>query len=273
MKTILELKNLSYAFDTNNQILKNISFNLGENEALGILGPNGGGKTTLLKILAGIYPLSDGEYILQEKKIKNNSFPYHLISYVPQTSNLNYTFPLTAMEYLTISAECENIDNIIHKIESLSTLLEIHSKLNYPFKTMSGGEKQRILILKALMKRPKVLLLDEPTKGLDSNGQDQLLKLLKMIQSEYQTAVIIVDHNINQIIKHCDKILCLNRNMHWHNNKDLLTPEILENIYHCEFEHLLIHQNELSKGSEAHIGHIHCTSDHQGHPHIYKKKK
>jgi zinc transport system ATP-binding protein len=272
MKTILELKDLSYSFDSSTEILKHINFSLKENEALGILGPNGGGKTTLLKILAGIYPQFRGEYILHGKSINKSQFPYNLISYVPQTTNLNFTFPLTALEFLTIAAECENIKNVGSIINELSNLLEINSKLHYSFKTMSGGEKQRVLILKALLKRPTILLLDEPTKGLDSNGQDQLLKILKMIQEEYKTAVIIVDHNINQIIKHCDKILCLNRNMHWHDNKDLLTPEILENIYHCEFEHLLIHQNELSKGSDEHPGHIHCSSNHQGHSHIFKRK-
>jgi zinc transport system ATP-binding protein len=116
------------------------------------------------------------------------------------------------------------------------------------FTQLSGGEKKRALLAMALIKGPELLLLDEPTAGLDSTGIDQLLELLANLQKRFLTGVVVVDHNINHILKHCDKILCLNQTFHWHDEKDYLTKGILESIYHCEFEHLLIHdEKELAE--------------------------
>ncbi|MBY0416134.1 MAG: ATP-binding cassette domain-containing protein, partial [Bdellovibrionales bacterium] len=144
---------------------------------------------------------------------------------------------------------------------------------------LSGGEKQRVLIARAMIQKPKLLLLDEPTKGLDSNGQDQLLALIETIKKRDNTAVMIVDHNINQIIKSCQNILCLNRHSHWHDHRDFLTKNILEDIYHCEFEHLLIHEKDLEHTSDHSVHtneHHFCNHDHSAKadsPHAFIRKK
>lgn len=254
MTSLIKAINISYKYPEQNEYtLKDISFELNAGESLGILGPNGGGKSTLMKILSGILVPATGNLEILSSRI----------SYIPQTSSLNLTLPLKAYEYLEYAAKAMKIDNYKIKIAKHAKDLGIDHKLNYSFKDMSGGEMQRVLICKALLNDPQILLLDEPTKGLDSLGQDQLLNNLKDIKIKHNASVVIVDHNINQIIRHCDKVLCLNKTSHWHEHKDLLTKNILENIYHCEFEHLLIHQNESSKNHSALGDHQFCNHDHE----------
>jgi len=262
---IIKVQNLGFKYSGQSDMtLKNINFTLKNGEALGVMGPNGGGKTTLMKILSGVLKVTEGKLIFFDQDVTElNNFPRHKISYIPQTSGINLSLPLTAFEYLFYAGKALNIGNLENKIYTYATQVGIEDKLNYYFKDMSGGEKQRVLIAKALLNNPQLIILDEPTKGLDGQGQDQLLFTLKKIREESKTAVIIVDHNINQIIRFCDKIICLNKTSHWHDNKELLTKNILENIYHCELEHLLIHENELSHNTEHAHDHYFCSHDHQ----------
>ncbi len=251
---LLKVENLSFAYPDapSHLILQNISFSLNPGEALGILGPNGGGKSTLLKILVGLLTPLRGNILFNGGLIQNFRTK---IGYVPQIANLNTILPLRVIDLIHLQPEKrEHIKDVID-------LVGLNSKEEKLFSELSGGEKKRTSLALALIKAPKILILDEPTAGLDSTGIDQLLSLLTRLQKEFSTSVIIVDHNINQVIKHCDKILCLNQTSHWHNEKDYLTKNILESIYHCEFEHLLIHEKENI--SDHHL----CDKDHKGGKH------
>lgn len=275
MSELIKAINISYRYEGKSEnAIDQISFGLNSGESLGILGPNGGGKTTLMKILSGLIPHFQGELFLFGKNVQSN-FPYKEISYVPQTSQLNMALPLRAIDYLNYAAEAINIKNAQQKILQLAKQVGIENKLEFFMRDMSGGEKQRVLIAKALLNSPQILLLDEPTKGLDSLGQDQLLLIIKEIKENHQTAIVIVDHNINQIIRHCDKVLCLNKNSHWHDHKDLLTKNVLENIYHCEFEHLLIHENESNHQGDSHTQHLFCDhhDEKSGHHLVLDQSK
>ncbi len=274
---ILRADKLSYSYDGLDPILKDISFSLRRGESLGVLGPNGGGKSTLMKIIAGLIKPSSGEIYFNDKAVSAyDGHPFHLFSYVPQASELNPTMPVKVSEFLDFSLSLFKIKNP-KLIDELLELVGILHKKNSLLSKLSGGEKQRVLIARAMIQKPQILLLDEPTKGLDSNGQDQLLSLIETIKKRDGTAVMIVDHNINQIIKSCQNILCLNRNYHWHDHKDFLTKNILEDVYHCEFEHLLIHEKDL--GSEHPHNHHFCEHDHDhttpvaptSHPFIRRK--
>lgn len=264
---IISANQISFKYpDSKEYTLKNISFTLNTSESLGILGPNGGGKSTLMKILSGFYSPTEGTISLFGNQINESNFPYLKVSYVPQSASINSILPLKAFEYLTYAAQSIGIKHYQNKIQEVAEKVGIEKKLDFYFRDMSGGEKQRVLLAKALLNDPQILLLDEPTKGLDGQGQDQLLGILKNIKNDFNTAVVIVDHNINQIIRHCDKVLCLNGNSHWHDHKDLLTKNVLENIYHCEFEHLLIHENETLNHSENSHDHHFCDHDHHDSP-------
>lgn len=267
----LEVKNLSFDYDGITPILKDVSFSLSPGESLGVLGPNGGGKTTLLKIITGLLKPKSGEIYFFNHNVNNFSqYPFHFFSYVPQTSSLDPIMPVKVSEYLdyavSLLSRNERQQKSDELIKKLCQLVGLENKANALMRELSGGEKQRALIARALVKNPAILFLDEPTKGLDSKGQDQLLELIANIKEKNKTAVMIVDHNINQIIRSCGKILCLNRTSHWHDERDYLTKDILEDIYHCEFEHLLIHEKDLEKRPDAKFKKT-LHSEHHDHNH------
>jgi zinc transport system ATP-binding protein len=264
---ILQAEKICFAYHGNDPILKDISFSLEAGESLGILGPNGGGKSTLMKIVAGLLKPNSGNLLFDGIDSTHfKSYPFEKFSYVPQNSELNTILPVKVFEYMNFAKSLYKTHQQNTKsIDELLKLVGIFHKKNSLISSLSGGEKQRVLIARALINNPKLLLLDEPSKGLDSNGQDQLLAIIEKIKEQEKTAVIIIDHNITQIIRNCHKILCLNGNYHWHDHRDLLTKNILEDIYHCEFEHLLIHENDVRNLKEPHTSETHtfCNHDHQ----------
>ncbi|PIP92479.1 MAG: ABC transporter [Bdellovibrio sp. CG12_big_fil_rev_8_21_14_0_65_39_13] len=251
MSEILKIEKLSFKRNVSESILKEIDLILNSSETLGIIGPNGGGKSTLLKLIVGLLKPTSGHI----------NYKGRLMGYLPQTAYTENVFPITINDVLDFSTlkhqgllKKEEVLELVGLTKPVSTLMT----------KLSGGERQRVHLARALMSGPDLLILDEPTQGLDSTGQDQLLSLINKIKIEYQTAIIIVDHNINQLIKHCDKILCLNRTQHWHNHKDLLNKSVLESIYHCEFEHILLHEKE-DLGEHHACDHDLHNHDHHNH--------
>lgn len=272
---ILRADKICFSYDGQTPILKDISFSLLAGESLGVLGPNGGGKSTLMKIIAGLLRPESGELYFEEKNSKDfKAYPFELFSYVPQNSELNTILPVKVYEYMDFAKSLyknkKDFAENPNQIDELLELVGIHHKKDALISRLSGGEKQRVLLARALINKPKLLLLDEPSKGLDSNGQDQLLAIIEKIKKRDKTAVMIVDHNITQTIRNCHKILCLNGTFHWHDHRDLLTKNILEDIYHCEFEHLLIHENDLNNHKDQSGADHHLCSDHD-HQHADNK--
>ena len=260
---LLEAINIGHTYESQSEpILKDINFSLSSGDSLGILGPNGGGKTTLLKIMVGLIKPTSGYFKFNGKILdyKNSEFRKQ-IGHVPQTTQLNPSLPVRVRDMIEFVLE----KNTPHKKELIHQLLckvGLESKEEASVHLLSGGEKKRALLARAMIHNPTLLVLDELTAGLDSTGQDQLLELILRLQKDQKTSFIIVDHNINQIIKHCDKILCLNRTSHWHQEKDYLTRSVLESIYHCEFEHLLLHEKfNAEEGKKELIPHHHHHRD------------
>lgn len=260
---ILKADKICFSYNGDAPTLKDISFSLSAGESLGVLGPNGGGKSTLMKIISGLLKQDSGDLFFEGKNSKDfKRYPFEKFSYVPQNSELNTILPVKVYEYMEFARSLFK-DNTTD-VNQLLELVGILHKKNALISALSGGEKQRVLLARALINKPKLLLLDEPSKGLDSNGQDQLLAIIEKIKGRDKTAVMIVDHNITQTIRNCHKILCLNGTYHWHDHRDLLTKNILEDVYHCEFEHLLIHENDLlDKTNHKKVDHhLYCDHDH-----------
>ncbi len=233
------------------EILREITFEVSQGEILGILGPNGGGKSTLLKLLAGLLTPSSGTIHYPESRSKEG------IIYIPQKDQRNLSYPITIFEYLESSRlPYEKVP----KKECLAALEKVDLKrpIDQQMSGLSGGEYQRVLLAKAFLQNSQVILMDEPTKGLDGIGQDKLLELLGEFKKN--AAVILVDHNIAQVLKHCDRLLCLNKSFHWHDHRSQLNKNVLEHTYHCEFEHLLIHEKA---GDILEHEHHACTHDHE----------
>ncbi|MBP9673472.1 MAG: metal ABC transporter ATP-binding protein [Bacteriovoracaceae bacterium] len=255
--SLLQVKNISFAYE-NHDVLKDISFDLNLGEILGVIGPNGGGKTTLLKVLTGLLPFSCGSILLESIPLHESLKKRH-ISYLPQKINFNSIIPMQVKEFLNMVAPHASLDDVLNRVG-------LREKKEYQVSTLSMGERQRLLLARCLLFKSKLLILDEPTTGLDSTGQDQFLTLLADLKKDH--ALILVDHNINQILKSCDKILCLNKTSHWHEKTEMLTQKILESIYHCEFEHVQIHES----GKQADT-HEFCETHLSHHQHHHSKDK
>ncbi len=249
---MLEASKIQFSYPEGDIVLEDVSFKIEKGGMLGIIGPNGGGKTTLLKILVGLLPLNKGTIFYEGKNLRESNKAV----YVPQTIKLNDILPIKVSDFLNLSKkhakmslnECLSKVGILDKKESL-------------IRELSGGQKQRVMLARALRQNPEVLILDEPTTGLDGQGQDQLMQLLKDLQKNEKTTIVVVDHNLNQVLKHADKVLCLNRKHHWHERKELLTQNIINDIYHCEFEHIRLHE----AGTQFDDHHHECKHDHDHH--------
>jgi len=215
-KIILDVKNLSVSFGRE-EILKNLSFSVYEDEVLAILGPNGGGKTTLLKALLNIVPYK-GE-IKWKENIK--------IGYVPQRLNQIKDIPLNIKEFF----ELEDI-----KVEEILNILKILGlKEDVLFKKineLSNGQFQRILIGWSIVKNPEVLLFDEPLTGIDIGGQETVYNLLAKLKKEKKFTIIFVTHELSIVNNLADNVLCLNKQMLCNSPPEkVLNPELLSRLY------------------------------------------
>ena len=206
--------------------LENINFSLEENDFLGIIGPNGGGKTTLLKVLTGIIKPDIGSIKVFGKSIITNP---GMVGYVPQFSSFEVTFPISVYEVVNmglINKKSKNktiIESVLQSVE----LTDIKHKL---IGELSGGQKQRVLIARALVSEPKILLLDEPTASIDPKTGKSVFSLLNKLNET--TTIILVSHDMGAISSYVKKIACLNKTLVFHDSKEI-TNEMLEETYQC----------------------------------------
>jgi len=217
----VKAKNLSFSYGKR-VALQNLSFEIAEDEFVAILGPNGAGKTTLLKCILGILK-AEGELQVLGCDPRRDRSVLKKISYVPQRSSLSLDLPLTVEKVLMMQSR--EIDWTI--LEEL----KIADKMNSLFRELSGGYQQRVLIARALMKRPRLLLLDEPFNGVDLVSQEKIVEILESIEA----TKIVVLHNVNPVLHALDKVILLNREMIAIGSpKDVFTKENMLKLYRTE---------------------------------------
>ncbi len=198
--TLLEIKNCDFGYD-GSPILKNISLGVLESEFITIVGPNGSGKTTLLKSLLGLQPVLSGQ-IQHEKNLG-------AIGYVPQHAQLNLSIPITVEEFLKLkSSPADNYQKLITTLG-----LADNDILKKPINLLSTGQRQRLLVVFALLGKPKLICLDEATDGLDFKAQKEFFGLLKQIQQDTKSTIILVSHDITAVGAHATRAICLNRSL------------------------------------------------------------
>lgn len=220
--SILEVKNLSVILD-NKEILKDISFSLNEGEILLVIGPNGGGKTTLLKAILNIIPYSGKIYIKQGYKL----------GYVPQNLENVSNLPICVFEMFKFFTNASS-----KKVEEIMEFFKLREYKDELFKNLSGGLKQKVLISISILKDSKILLLDEPTNNLDVSAQNEFYRLIKELREKYGVSFIIVSHDIGIVNSTADKILCLNKVMYYHGIVKV-DEEIIRKLYQSEVKIIL----------------------------------
>lgn len=215
---ILEIKNLGLKID-GNVILENISFDLEKEEILAIIGPNGGGKTTLIRCILGIMQPTSGEINL---KSQIN------IAYIPQKMEFDRDFPISVKEYISIELGTGLDSRSLKMFEEVGVLKLYNQKLG----SLSGGELQRLMMGIALSKEPDIIFMDEPGAGIDIGGEETIYSLMHRIQHEKHFAIIVISHDVDFVYKYADRVICLNKRMMCTGIPEkVLTPELLEKTY------------------------------------------
>lgn len=225
MSHIIQVKNISVKYD-NIIVLKNISFSINEGNITVILGPNGSGKTTLLKTMLGLAPMSEGEVLIAGQPINGSK---QIVGYVPQRFSFDKTFPLTVEEFLNLSlvdpAKQKNIDEFLDDVGMKNDIKKLLGGL-------SGGQLQRILIVRALINDPKILFFDEPVSGIDLEGEKTFYELISHLNQEHQITAIIVSHEIDVVYDFANQVLCLNKELLCQGSpEDILTQDTLQQLY------------------------------------------
>ncbi|MGA0346608.1 MAG: ATP-binding cassette domain-containing protein [Alphaproteobacteria bacterium] len=177
------------------KILDNVSLTIGESEFITILGPNGGGKSMLLKCLMGFY-IPDNGNIKRKRHLR--------IGYVPQQFTSEQTMPISVGQFLRLRKKVS-----AEELETITAETNIEALVNKPLNILSGGELQRILVARALIAAPDLLILDEPAQNLDISGQLAFYKLLSEIYEKRSFSILMVSHDLHMVMATTKKVICL----------------------------------------------------------------
>ena len=223
--SIVSIKNVTVKYDSY-IALKDANLEILEDDFIGIIGPNGGGKTTLIKSIIGSVPYS-GEVTLSPTLFKDGK---RLIGYLPQQTTFDKQFPISVIEVVLSGLQSQKGFSIRYsqkdKIKALQLLdsMSIISIADKQIGEISGGQMQRVLLCRAIISEPKLLILDEPTNFVDKRFESELYDILKELNK--RMAIVMVSHDVHNISSAVKSIVCVNRTIHKHNTNTLSSKEL-----------------------------------------------
>ncbi len=232
---VIEIENLSFSYNKKN-VLADINISVSRGKFVAMIGPNGGGKTTLLKLIMGLLRPDTGTVTVMGERPENVS---HRMGYVPQKVDLNFSFPITVLDLVLMGRlgkerRWKKFSHTSYK--KAHEVLEKIGMLDYRnVKTaeLSGGQYQRVLIARALISDPEIMLFDEPTASIDTKGQVDFYDLLAALDDHI--TIIVVSHDLLVISEYVDSVACVNKRLHYHQH-GVVTEDMLETMYSCSVE-------------------------------------
>lgn len=215
MKSIIHIKNVDFSYNEN-PLLEKVNMDLYKGDYAALIGPNGSGKSTFLKLMLGELKPDNGEICIKGGTEKINS---KLIGYVPQMNReSSVAFPITPLEVVSLNLYKKNrILNYISKRDSQRCMyalemVNLKDKIHYNFNRMSGGEQQRVMIAKALVNNPELLIFDEPTAGVDKISKDTLFEILDHLNKVHDKTILIVTHELEFMKDHLNRVFEISYN-------------------------------------------------------------
>ena len=207
MKNSIIVENLSKNY-SENKAVKNINFKIGENEIVGLLGPNGCGKTTTIAMILGLLKPSSGKILVDGIDIENNRIELlHKMNFI--SPYIELPKKLTVKENLIVYSKLYSVRNFNERINYLSETLRLNDFINKKTGELSSGQKNRVSLAKALINSPSILLLDEPTASLDPETSDYVRTFLENYQKEKNISILLASHNMNEVERLCASVLMM----------------------------------------------------------------
>ena len=232
MAYLFEMYSLSASYGAN-LVLQDVNFKVNENDFIGVIGPNGGGKTTLLRVILGLVKPVTGRMVFNNELLNGNS-----IGYLPQMSTGDINYPVTVTDIILSglmirkgiisrmsASDKKKADNVIDEL-GLSGMSE--STLN----ELSGGQMQRVFLARAIIGNPRLLLLDEPGNFVDTSFENDFYEKLKDLNK--RMAILMVSHDVGTISSHIKSFACVNRSLHYHPSSEITNEDLL--AYGCPIQ-------------------------------------
>jgi zinc transport system ATP-binding protein len=238
---LIDISRVDFAYEQA-LVLKHISLSVERGTVLGLIGPNGGGKTTLVRLLLGLLKPTRGVITIDGISPQAAIGHGDVVGYLPQHPAAPAQFPVNVRQFVQLGLAGKTGMFRSYARDDLNfveTLLERVGAMGYarqPIGTLSGGQLQRAFIARALVCRPKLLLLDEPTTGIDRAGQQYFLEFLQSIRQEMNLTVLFVSHDLRAVSAICDRIACLNLTLHYHDVPERLPAELVYKMFACDLQ-------------------------------------
>jgi zinc transport system ATP-binding protein len=227
---VIELREVDFAYD-GPPVLEHVTLRVGRNDFVSVVGPNGGGKSTLLRLMLGLLSPQRGEVRLLGQRPRQAR---RRVGYMPQTAQFDPQFPVTVMDVVLMgrldrAAPLGPFRQADRKL-ALEALREVElgDLHRRPFAALSGGQRQRVLIARALACRPEVMLLDEPTANLDMQVEEQLYGLLRQLSR--RMTILLVSHDVGFVSQFVERVICVNRRVEIHPTGEI-TGEVIRRLY------------------------------------------
>lgn len=238
---IVDIANLDFAYGQQ-LVLKQITLPVEPGSTLGIIGPNGGGKTTLLRLLLGLHRPTRGRILIDGLEPPQAVARGDLLGYVPQNLAVPRDFPVSVRQVARMGLvgktgllrPCSPED--LDFVDRLLDRVGLADMADRPIASISGGQQQRAFIVRALAPRPRILLLDEPTTGIDNSGRQRFVEFLADLKRELSLTIILVSHDLQVVRALCGRIACLNVTLHYHDTAERMPADVAHTFFSCALD-------------------------------------
>jgi zinc transport system ATP-binding protein len=241
MPVLVDIQHLDFAYGQQ-LVLKHINLQIEAGSTLGLIGPNGGGKTTLMRLMLGLYKPTRGTVTVAGLRPGAAVRAGDVIGYLPQKAHFPANFPMSVRQAVRLGLVGKAgmlrsyAKSDLEFVEGLMERIGLRDVADQPVGRLSGGQAQRAFIARALAARPKLLLLDEPTTGIDRSGQQKFIEQVVRLKEELGLTVVFCSHDLRAVSSISDRVACLNLTLHYHDVPQRMPQRLATEMFACDLE-------------------------------------